>query len=249
MVVICRLAGATFIAPVFLQDQWSLRVAHHSPSLTYWWNTQKWFPSLTVIAHSPDILSRQDRELKPVFTAGRAGVEEQVRQQGEYESIHRDLNIGFGTWEFDPTEIKNPFPENEGSVHIWQGDEDILVPVTLQRYIARPGKRVGSGRVMGQNGFGSKWVRFRKVPVETVRFETVLVETERVETVGVETVRNSFRPETRLVRKLVSAQNSLRSKTHPMQKPVSARNPTRTDLTIQNLRRAENLLGPKLNLN
>ncbi|KAM0005471.1 hypothetical protein Hdeb2414_s0211g00834281 [Helianthus debilis subsp. tardiflorus] len=86
---------------------------------------------------------------------------EQVRQQGEYESIHRDLNIGFGTWEFDPTEIKNPFPENEGSVHIWQGDEDILVPVTLQRYIARPGKRVGSGRVMGQNGFGSKWVRVK----------------------------------------------------------------------------------------
>ncbi|KAF5823791.1 hypothetical protein HanRHA438_Chr01g0043041 [Helianthus annuus] len=73
----CRLAGATLIAPVvnywwpglpsnlsqqafskqFLRDQWSLQVAHHSPSLTYWWNTQKWFPSLTVIGHSPDILS------------------------------------------------------------------------------------------------------------------------------------------------------------------------------------------------
>ncbi|KAJ0958697.1 putative alpha/Beta hydrolase [Helianthus debilis subsp. tardiflorus] len=63
--------------------------------------------------------------------------DEQVRQQGEYESIHRDLDIGFGTWQFDPTEIENPFPENKGSVHIWQGDEDILVPVTLQRYIAQ----------------------------------------------------------------------------------------------------------------
>ncbi|MFS7908983.1 hypothetical protein Hanom_Chr01g00089481 [Helianthus anomalus] len=81
------LAGATLIAPVvnywcprlpsnlslqafskqFLRDQWSLRVAHHSPSLTYWWNTQKWFPSLTVITHSPHILSRQDRELKPIY--------------------------------------------------------------------------------------------------------------------------------------------------------------------------------------
>ncbi|KAJ0810872.1 putative alpha/beta hydrolase-1 [Helianthus annuus] len=107
-----RLAGATLIAPVvnywwphlpsnlsqqafsklFLQDQWSLRVAHYFPSLTYWWNTQKWFPSLTIIAHSPDILSRQDRELKPIFTAGRAAVE---------------------------------------------GDEDIIVDVTLQRYIAQ----------------------------------------------------------------------------------------------------------------
>ncbi|MFS7908972.1 putative alpha/Beta hydrolase [Helianthus anomalus] len=43
----------------------------------------------------------------------------------------------FGTWEFDPTETENPFTENEGCVHIWQGDEDILVPVTLQRYIAQ----------------------------------------------------------------------------------------------------------------
>ncbi|MFS7908962.1 putative alpha/Beta hydrolase [Helianthus anomalus] len=64
-------------------------------------------------------------------------MKEQVRQQGEYESIHHDLNIGFGTWEFDPTEIENPFTENEGCVRIWQGDEDILVPVTLQRYIAQ----------------------------------------------------------------------------------------------------------------
>ncbi|KAI3683872.1 hypothetical protein L1987_84387 [Smallanthus sonchifolius] len=114
--------------------------------------------------NSPGILSRQDRELVPIFTVGRAAVERvkmsthvcgaqfecnnyivsfscvisigQVRQQGEYESIHRDFNIGFSTWEFDPTEIENPFPENEGSVHIWMGDEDMYVPVTLQRYIA-----------------------------------------------------------------------------------------------------------------
>lgn len=64
-------------------------------------------------------------------------IKEQVRQQGEYESVHRDLNIGFGDWEFDPMEIENPFPNNEGSVHIWMGDEDMLVPVTLQRYIAQ----------------------------------------------------------------------------------------------------------------
>lgn len=34
-------------------------------------------------------------------------------------------------------EIENPFQNNEGSVHIWMGDEDVLVPVTLQRYIAQ----------------------------------------------------------------------------------------------------------------
>jgi len=45
--------------------------------------------------------------------------------------------IGFGTWEFDPMDLENPFPNNEGSVHLWQGDEDRLSPVTLQRYIAQ----------------------------------------------------------------------------------------------------------------
>ncbi|KAL4560388.1 hypothetical protein LXL04_032538 [Taraxacum kok-saghyz] len=152
-----RLAGATLIAPavnywwpslpanlskqafseLFVEDQWSLRVAHHLPSLTYWWNTQKLFPSYKAIAHSPDILSSQDVELIPKFTAGRGPIQGQVRQQGEYESIHRDLNIGYGTWEFDPIELENPFPNNEGSVHIWMGDEDKIVQVTLQRYIAQ----------------------------------------------------------------------------------------------------------------
>ena len=47
------------------------------------------------------------------------------------------MNIGFGTWEFSPLDIENPFQKNEGSVHIWQGDEDVLVPATLQRYIAQ----------------------------------------------------------------------------------------------------------------
>jgi len=58
------------------------------------------------------------------------------RQQGIYESIHRDLLVAFGSWEFDPMNITNPFPQNEGSVHIWQGYEDRLVLVELQRYIS-----------------------------------------------------------------------------------------------------------------
>lgn len=61
----------------------------------------------------------------------------QPTQQGEYESLHRDLMIAFGKWEFDPMELENPFPNNEGSVHIWQGDDDRFTPVTLQRHIAQ----------------------------------------------------------------------------------------------------------------
>lgn len=59
-----------------------------------------------------------------------------TRQQGEYESLHRDLNVGFSGWEFDPLDLKDPFPNKNGSVHLWHGDEDRFVPVKLQSYIA-----------------------------------------------------------------------------------------------------------------
>ncbi|CAN1141956.1 hypothetical protein LINPERPRIM_LOCUS25740 [Linum perenne] len=116
-------------------DYWSFRVAHYAPWLTHWWNTQKWFPIFGGFSKSPHVLSRQDREIA-LSRKGASNISH-TRQQGEYESIHRDLNIGAGTWEFDPMDLKNPFPNNDGSVHLWQGDEDRLVPVTLQRYIAK----------------------------------------------------------------------------------------------------------------
>ncbi|KAG6403818.1 hypothetical protein SASPL_136051 [Salvia splendens] len=162
-----RLAGAALIAPPvnywwkgipsnlsaeaykkqLLQDQWALRVAHYTPWLIYWWNTQKLFPCMSIIARSPKVLSQQDVELLPKIHSLKQETAcpaedavtfvETVRQQGDYESIHRDLAFAFGKWEFDPTELRNPFAEGSGSVHLWQGDEDILVPATLQREIAR----------------------------------------------------------------------------------------------------------------
>ncbi|KAL6328473.1 hypothetical protein AAG906_038348 [Vitis piasezkii] len=162
-----RLAGATLIAPVinywwpgfpanlskeayyqqFPQDQWALRVAHYTPWLTYWWNTQKLFPASSVIGGRPQ-LSRKDMEIIQQMAARPRHLMLQASQQGEFESIHRDLMIGFGSWEFDPLELENPFPNNEGSVHIWQGDEDGLVPVMLQRYIA--------GKL--------SWIQYHEVP-------------------------------------------------------------------------------------
>ncbi|XP_047174903.1 uncharacterized protein LOC124842458 [Vigna umbellata] len=151
-----RLAGAVLIAPVLnywwtglprnltnevfyrqkLQDQWTLRVAHYIPWLTYWWNTQTWFPSSSLIADSLDLLSLQDKELLPKRIDRKNHVGE-VRQQGEHESVHRDLIVAFGSWEFSPLDLENPFPNKEGLVHIWQGDEDLIVPVKVQRYIAQ----------------------------------------------------------------------------------------------------------------
>lgn len=82
-----RLAGAILLTPVtnywwksfpanltkqayyeqLVQDQWTLRIAHYLPWLTYWWNTQKLFPSSSVASFSEDILFEQDRILMPVF--------------------------------------------------------------------------------------------------------------------------------------------------------------------------------------
>ncbi|CAI0549939.1 unnamed protein product [Linum tenue] len=33
--------------------------------------------------------------------------------------------------------MENPLPNDEGKVHLWQGDEDKKVPVDLQRFIAK----------------------------------------------------------------------------------------------------------------
>ncbi|KAK2997652.1 hypothetical protein RJ639_025326 [Escallonia herrerae] len=168
-----RLEGAALIAPVvnywwsgfpknlsakayyeqYPQDQWALRVAHYIPWLTYWWNTQKWFPASSAIARKPKF-SHQDLEIMSKF-AGRQSskhvksnemhvnsgfvtcCQKQTlpTQQGEFESIHRDMMVGFGSWEFDVMEIKNPFANTAGTVYLWQGDHDGLVPVTLQRHI------------------------------------------------------------------------------------------------------------------
>ncbi|KAG7028103.1 hypothetical protein SDJN02_09283, partial [Cucurbita argyrosperma subsp. argyrosperma] len=49
---------------LFQRDQWAVRVAHYTPWLTYWWYTQKWFPSSSIVGSNPNILSRQDKELQ-----------------------------------------------------------------------------------------------------------------------------------------------------------------------------------------
>ena len=75
-------------------------------------------------------------------------LQEYVTQQGEFESFHRDRIVGFGKVEFDPMDLKNPFADGEGSVHLWHGDEDGLVPVALQRYIAEK----------------LPWIRYHEIP-------------------------------------------------------------------------------------
>ncbi|XP_043700568.1 uncharacterized protein LOC122651297 [Telopea speciosissima] len=165
-----RLAGVSLVAPVInywwssfpaklsietyrkqlLQDQWTLGIAHYAPRLLYWWMTQKRFPSSSLVEGNPGILSSKDLEiLSQMSKAFEPQFKDKVTQQGVFESLHRDLMVGFGSWDFDLMDLNNPFPLEEGSsVHIWQGYEDRLIPFPLQRYVA---KRL-------------PWIRYHELP-------------------------------------------------------------------------------------
>ncbi|KAK3013584.1 hypothetical protein RJ639_009580 [Escallonia herrerae] len=68
--------------------------------------------------------------------------------QGVYVSVYQDMMAANGKWEFDPMEITNPFPTNEGSVHMWQGGEDKIAAVPLNRYISEK----------------LPWIRYHEIP-------------------------------------------------------------------------------------
>ncbi|XP_059429667.1 uncharacterized protein LOC132163399 isoform X2 [Corylus avellana] len=149
-----RLSGASLVVP-FLNFWWpifpanlsreafrrlpsshrrTIRIAHYTPWLIYWWMTQTWFPSL--ITDQGAMFNDQDLEiLKSLLEAPSVG-EEKIKQQGVYESLHRDILVGYGKWEFDLLDINNPFPNNDGAVHIWQAYADRIIPFKLNRYIS-----------------------------------------------------------------------------------------------------------------
>lgn len=78
-----RLAGAALVVPVInywwpsfpanltrqayknmlVQDQRTLWIAHHVPSLLYAWMTQKWLSTSAAIERDPRIYSNQDKEI------------------------------------------------------------------------------------------------------------------------------------------------------------------------------------------
>ncbi|KAM3303089.1 putative protein isoform X1 [Capsicum chacoense] len=118
------------------QDQRSFRVAHYAPWLVHWWMNQKWFRGLSIMEGNMAIFSPPDLEMVKQLSSAPSPGQEKVRQQGEFECLYRDLIIGLGNWDFTPTDIKNPFPDNEGSVHLWQGHDDRLIPLELNRYLA-----------------------------------------------------------------------------------------------------------------
>ncbi|KAL2953698.1 hypothetical protein AAZX31_19G179600 [Glycine max] len=113
-----------------LQDQWTVCVAHYIPWLTYCWNTQRWFPASSLIADSIDLLSLQDKELLPkrVF---------KLLTLVHFISINLGVDAIPETHSIRAEAPWNMYGVSLSSVHIWQGDEDLIVPAKVQRYIAQ----------------------------------------------------------------------------------------------------------------
>ncbi|KAL5716832.1 hypothetical protein ACHQM5_009950 [Ranunculus cassubicifolius] len=150
-----RIAGATMAVPVvnywwpslpsdllnkvsksqLLRDRLAVNLAHNTPRL-YSWITQRWLSSPERVQMDAEVFSPKDKETLKKMIANKWVGKNKALQQGVFESLHRDLLVGFGNWGFNPLELKNPFPQNESSVHIWQGYEDRLVPVLLQRHVS-----------------------------------------------------------------------------------------------------------------
>ncbi|KAJ3682117.1 hypothetical protein LUZ60_014690 [Juncus effusus] len=114
-------------------DQWALRMSYYAPWLLHWWMRQTWLPTSTVISGKTHLPNELDREIHERNMAN--GMfqkrQEAATKQGIQESYFRDMAVMFGKWDFDPMDLQNPGFQ----VHLWQGDEDGLVPVRLQRYI------------------------------------------------------------------------------------------------------------------
>uniref|UniRef100_A0A0D3B2B3 AB hydrolase-1 domain-containing protein n=1 Tax=Brassica oleracea var. oleracea TaxID=109376 RepID=A0A0D3B2B3_BRAOL len=106
------------------------------------------YTEIVVISGSKALRSNKDLVIIKKKQENPNPLMRKARQQGDHECLHRDMIAGFTTWEFDPTELENPFEEGVGSVHMWQGMEDRMIPREINQYIS---KRL-------------PWIKYHEVP-------------------------------------------------------------------------------------
>ncbi|KAL6976427.1 hypothetical protein U1Q18_025214 [Sarracenia purpurea var. burkii] len=129
-------------------SRWCVWVARHTPGLLHWWLTQKLFPSSSVLDRNPAFFNNKDMEVLNNTPGYQLLSKNQLKKPGVFDSLRRDFITAFGKWDFDPLDWKDPYPQNESSVHIWQGYEDKVVPVQLQRFVSQK----------------LPWIRYHEVP-------------------------------------------------------------------------------------
>ncbi|XP_047308309.1 uncharacterized protein LOC124911829 [Impatiens glandulifera] len=163
-----RLAGVALVVPIInyhwpsipnnlVKDdyrknmsRWMLLAARYTPGLVHWWVTQKLFPSTNVMEKNPAFFSDKDLEVLKRTPGYKLLGQGKMQDRVVFDALCRDFVVAFGKWDFDPLELSRPFEKNNetSSVHIWQGKDDKVVPVQLQRFVADK----------------LPWVRYHEVP-------------------------------------------------------------------------------------
>ncbi|CAL1367155.1 unnamed protein product [Linum trigynum] len=161
-----RLAGAALIVPIvnynwrslpqsLIRDDYRRRLVQltyffssYAPGLLHWWVSQQWLPSNSVLERNPVFFNPHDIEILKKIPGFPMLSKAKLVEREVFDTLRHDFLVGFGDWEFDPTDLENPFPSNTSNVHIWQGLEDRVVPFQLQRFI--------SGKL--------PWIRYHEVP-------------------------------------------------------------------------------------
>nr|GEY17354.1 hypothetical protein [Tanacetum cinerariifolium] len=108
----------------------------------------KMFPSSSVLDRNVSFFSTKDMEVVKNTPGYQLLNKSQLKEEPIFHSLCKDIIVAFGKWDFDPLSLTNPFGGSECRFHIWQGYEDKVVPVELQRYI--------STRL--------PWIKYREVP-------------------------------------------------------------------------------------
>ncbi|KAL4591717.1 hypothetical protein LXL04_004688 [Taraxacum kok-saghyz] len=149
-----RLAGVALVVPFvnyrwpslphgLIQDdyrkklsQFAVWVCRHTPGLLHWWLTQKMFPSSSVLDRNPKIFSNKDLEVLKNTPGYQLLCKSKLKEEPIFDSLRKDVIVAFEKWDFDPLNLTHPFgQQSQCRLHIWQGYEDKVVPVELQRYV------------------------------------------------------------------------------------------------------------------
>ncbi|XP_038901674.1 uncharacterized protein LOC120088442 [Benincasa hispida] len=149
-----RLAGTALIVPL-VNYQWpslpfslikedyrrkllklGLWLSTYTPGLLHWWVSQNWIPSTSVLEKNPIFFNERDIDILKAIPGFPMLSKRMLKEQRIFNTLRNDFMLAFGEWEFDPLKLSNPYARNESSVHIWQGCEDKVVPVELQRYVS-----------------------------------------------------------------------------------------------------------------
>ncbi|XP_024985626.1 uncharacterized protein LOC112521154 [Cynara cardunculus var. scolymus] len=150
-----RLAGVALVVPFInyrwpslpddlIQDdyrknlsRWTVWISRHTPGLLHWWLTQKMFPSSSVLDRNPKFFSTKDLEVLKNTPGYQLLSKSKLKEEPIFHSLRKDFIVAFGKWDFDPLSISNPFGQSQSQLHIWQGYEDKVVPVELQRFVSK----------------------------------------------------------------------------------------------------------------